>query len=68
MSAIASTLLDFILNLLRDPDTARAFNADPQGTLDAHGLGDITSVDLDDTSRYALRDRFWDHIDKVKLT
>ncbi len=27
-----------------------------------------TSVDLDDTSRYALRDRFWDHIDKVKLT
>jgi hypothetical protein len=26
------------------------------------------SVDLDDTSRYALRDRFWDHIDRVKLT
>ena len=26
------------------------------------------SFDLDDTSRYALRDRFWDHIDRVKLT
>ncbi len=26
------------------------------------------SLDLDDTSRYALRDRFWDHIDRVKLT
>jgi hypothetical protein len=26
------------------------------------------SVDLDDSSRYELRDRFWDHIDRVKLT
>lgn len=26
------------------------------------------SIDLDDTSRYALRDRFWDHIDRVKLS
>src|SRR4051794_16800850 len=48
MSTVASTLLDFILNLLRDPETAQAFAADPQGTLDEHGLGDITSVDIGD--------------------
>src|SRR3954454_1559539 len=48
MSSVASTLLDFILNLLRDPATAAAFAEDPQGTLEDHGLGDITSVDIDD--------------------
>src|SRR4051795_6999890 len=48
MSSVASTLLDFILNLLRDPETAEAFARDPQGTLEDHGLGDITSVDIDD--------------------
>ena len=26
------------------------------------------AVDLDDSSRYELRDRFWDHIDRVQLT
>src|SRR3954447_9583947 len=48
MSSVASTLLDFILNLLRDPETAGAFARDPQGTLEDHGLGDITSVDIED--------------------
>ena len=48
MSSVASTLLDFILNLLRDPETAEAFARDPQGTLEDHGLGDITSVDIED--------------------
>ena len=31
--SMVSDLLDFILNLLRNPDAAAAFNADPEGSL-----------------------------------
>ena len=42
MSTIASTLLDFILDLFRDPAKAAAYEADPQRALDAAGLSDTT--------------------------
>jgi hypothetical protein len=48
MSNVASSLLDFILNLLKDPEAAQAFMDDPQAALEDAGLEDITSVDLDD--------------------
>jgi hypothetical protein len=46
MTNIASTLLDFILDLLRDPETAREFTADPEGTLAAAGLADVCPDDV----------------------
>jgi hypothetical protein len=46
MTNIATTLLDFILDLLRDPETAREFTADPEGTLAAAGLGDVCPDDV----------------------
>jgi hypothetical protein len=48
MSTIASTLLDFILDLFRDPQKAAAYEADPQGALDAAGLSDSTPADVAD--------------------
>ncbi|MFW3171503.1 IniB N-terminal domain-containing protein [Geodermatophilus sp. CPCC 206100] len=46
MSTLASTLLDFILDLLRDPERAAAYEADPQGELAAAGLADATPADV----------------------
>jgi hypothetical protein len=48
MTTIVSTLLDFILDLLRDPEAAAEFEADPEGTLAAAGLGDVCSADLEE--------------------
>jgi hypothetical protein len=48
MSTIASTLLDFLLDLFRDPAKAAAYEADPRGTLDAAGLEDTTPEDVAD--------------------
>src|SRR4051794_27895517 len=48
MSTVASTLLDFILDLFRDPEKAAAYEADPQGALDAAGLSDSTPEDVAD--------------------
>ncbi len=48
MSTLASTLLDFILDLFRDPAKAAAYEADPQGALDAAGLSDSTPADVAD--------------------
>jgi hypothetical protein len=45
--SITQLLLDFLLNLLKDPKAAEEFKADPQGVLDAHGLGNITEEDCD---------------------
>ena len=42
MSTIASTLLDFILDLLRSPEKAAAYAADPEGALEAAGLAGTT--------------------------
>jgi hypothetical protein len=48
MSTIASTLLDFLLDLFRDPDKAAAYQADPRSALDAAGLHDTTEQDVAD--------------------
>ncbi|MFD9705768.1 IniB N-terminal domain-containing protein [Lentzea sp. NPDC059081] len=40
------TLHDFTLNLLGDLDARQAFQADPEGALEAAGLGDISPVDI----------------------
>ena len=48
MSTIASTLLDFLLGLFRDPAKAAAYEADPRGELDAAGLYDTTPEDVAD--------------------
>lgn len=42
------TLHDFVLNLLTNPDARTAFELDPEGTLNAAGLGDITAADVQD--------------------
>ncbi|MCA1674667.1 MAG: IniB N-terminal domain-containing protein, partial [Actinobacteria bacterium] len=39
MENVATTLLDFILNLLDDPEAMAAFVADREGALTAAGLG-----------------------------
>ena len=48
MSTIASTLLDFILDLLRDPQKAEAYAADPEGELAAAGLHDTSPEEVAD--------------------
>ncbi|MGI5505950.1 IniB N-terminal domain-containing protein [Lentzea sp. CA-135723] len=40
------TLHDFTLNLLGDLDAREAFQLDPEGALEAAGLGDISPVDV----------------------
>ncbi|BCB79774.1 hypothetical protein GCM10022251_39950 [Phytohabitans flavus] len=42
------TLHDFVLNLLTNPEARSAFELDPEGTLNAAGLGDITAADVQD--------------------
>ncbi|GLY48986.1 IniB N-terminal domain-containing protein [Lentzea sp. NBRC 102530] len=43
---LPQTLHDFTLGLLSDPDARSAFQLDPQGTLDAAGLGDVAPSDI----------------------
>ena len=45
--AITQSLLDFILNLLRDPEAAEAYNANPQAALASAGHGDLSCADVD---------------------
>ncbi len=44
----ARTILQFLLDLLRDPNTQAAFAADPQGTLAAAGLDNMCFADVRD--------------------
>jgi len=48
MTSVAHTLLDFIIDLFRDPEKAASYDADPQGALDAAGLHDARPHDVDD--------------------
>lgn len=43
-----STLIDFLMNLMRDEDAAKAFNQDPAGTLSKGGLDGISGQDVRD--------------------
>jgi len=46
MLAVANSLLDFVMSLVRDPDAAARYAADPaQAIADAH-LTDVSSVDV----------------------
>jgi hypothetical protein len=45
MSAV-QTLHEFALNLLSDPQALADFDTDPQGVLNAAGLGDVTAADV----------------------
>jgi hypothetical protein len=46
------SLLEFILNLLRDSDAKAAFVADPQKALTDAGLGEVCSEDVSDAMSY----------------
>jgi hypothetical protein len=43
-----SSLIDFLLSLLRDPEAADEFARDPEGVLARHGLENITAADVRD--------------------
>jgi hypothetical protein len=43
-----SSLIQFLLDLLRDPDAADEFARDPQGVLAANGLAGVTAQDVRD--------------------
>ena len=43
-----SSLIEFLLDLLRDPQVADDFARDPQGTLAANGLAGVTAADVRD--------------------
>ncbi|MEV4313203.1 IniB N-terminal domain-containing protein [Actinocrispum sp. NPDC049592] len=45
---IAQSLLDFILELLRDPSAQQEFRDDPGGTLDKHGFHGLCGQDVAD--------------------
>ena len=45
MTTLASSLLDFILSLFRDPELAAEFHADPERVLAEAGLGDVDVAD-----------------------
>ncbi|MDQ3764297.1 MAG: IniB N-terminal domain-containing protein [Actinomycetota bacterium] len=50
--SMATTLLDFILNLLRDSDAKAAFIADPEKALAEAGLSDVCGEDVADAMSY----------------
>src|SRR5262249_47046197 len=43
-----STLIEFLMHLLRDDKAREKFEHDPQGTLAAHGLGNVSGQDVRD--------------------
>lgn len=45
---MATSLLDWILDILRDPDHRNAFQHDPDGYASHHGFGDLSSADVHD--------------------
>ena len=45
---MTSTLHDFVLNLITDPQARSIFELDPEAALCAAGLGDITPADVQD--------------------
>jgi hypothetical protein len=44
----STSLLDWILSLLRDPDSRAAFQSDPEGYASDHGFQDLSSADVHD--------------------
>ncbi|HEY2204613.1 MAG TPA: IniB N-terminal domain-containing protein [Pseudonocardia sp.] len=46
--AVSTSLLDWLLDLLRDPEARAAFQADPEGYLNQCGFNDVSSGDVHD--------------------
>lgn len=46
LATIADALIEFILSLLRDPEAAAEFEADPEGTLAQRGLSNASAADV----------------------
>ncbi|HWI31683.1 MAG TPA: IniB N-terminal domain-containing protein [Microbacterium sp.] len=46
LATVADALIEFILSLLRDPDTAAEFDADPEGTMASRGLSSVRAEDV----------------------
>ena len=46
--ATTTSLLDWILSLLRDPNQQAAFQADPQGYASEHGFSNLSAADVHD--------------------
>ncbi|MCF6390804.1 Rv0340 family protein [Mycobacterium sp. MBM] len=44
---MANSLLDFVMSLVRDPDAAARYAADPAAAITDAGLPDVTSADVD---------------------
>ncbi|MEZ0340373.1 Rv0340 family IniB-related protein [Mycobacterium sp. pV006] len=44
---MANSLLDFVLSVVRDPETAARYAADPEGTLAAANLAGVTGADVE---------------------
>ena len=47
MPSITTMLVDFLMDLFRDPDKAAEFRDDPEGVLEAAGLGGVCGRDVD---------------------
>jgi hypothetical protein len=43
-----STLIDFLMSLMRDEDTKREFDKNPEGTMANHGVRDVSAQDVRD--------------------
>jgi hypothetical protein len=43
-----SALIDFLMSLMRDEDTKREFDKNPEGTMADHGLRDVSAQDVRD--------------------
>jgi len=46
LTTMADALIDFILSLLRDPAVSEEFDADPEATLAARGMQNVSHADL----------------------
>jgi len=44
---MGTTLLDFVMGLVRDPEAAARYAADPAAALESAGLAGVTSADVD---------------------
>uniref|UniRef100_UPI00047EB4FB IniB N-terminal domain-containing protein n=1 Tax=Arthrobacter sp. Br18 TaxID=1312954 RepID=UPI00047EB4FB len=47
MTTLATSLLDFLMNLFKDEEAAAAFKEDPEAALAEAGLGDVGTDDVD---------------------
>lgn len=46
LATVADALIEFILSLLRDPETAAEFDEDPEAALAARGLSNVSHADV----------------------